>query len=203
MNMEYKTERLQKEEEILLLGPCPIENKSKFTNILNSLPILAVDGGVKHLNAKDEALSIGDGDSANLAMDISHPTKKDKSDLSLALEFIGKSPKLVHCYGFTGERLDHQLINFGEFFHYSKSTSSKLIIDEKTLIFPSGVNQFTHEGTFSVLSLWENELRLTGECEYQIENPTSMAAFSSRGLSNVAKGLIEINSSYPVAVLLS
>lgn len=80
--------------------------------------ILAVDGGTDHLEEFD--LSIGDGDSSSIDMDIKASVHKDQNDLALALELIPEDVSLT-LYGFWGQRLDHQLTVLGEIALWYKS----------------------------------------------------------------------------------
>ena len=180
-------------KELLLLGPCPIETKTTLQRKIDSMPIVAVDGGVNHLDGQ-ECFSIGDGDSSNAIMTLSYPSLKDESDLNLALKYLEKYTLNIHAYGFLGLRRDHEWINLGEFTAHVERTNSLILLEERTLILPKGIYEIEIHGIFSLLSLYENQISLSGECAFGKNETFELRPLSSRGLSNSGSGIIKVKA---------
>ncbi|MEK7109769.1 MAG: thiamine diphosphokinase, partial [Patescibacteria group bacterium] len=81
--------------------------------------LVATDGGVKHILKLGliPQIIIGDFDSiskeqACLFPTIKYPTKKDKTDFELAIDFcLGKKFQEIIIFGILGDRIDHLLAN--------------------------------------------------------------------------------------------
>ncbi|WP_127717531.1 hypothetical protein [Halobacteriovorax sp. HLS] len=186
-------EPLIESSDVLLLGPCSIVNQKLFSSCVDTMPILAVDGGVKHLNTK-ECISIGDGDSSNIKMDINFPTRKSQSDLQLALEHLSPKNKAIYAFGFLGERRDHEWINLGEFTRHTMRTKCQVILEGRTLFLPKGIYEIEIKGIFSLMSLHENRVSLSGQCEYGNGETFELGPLSSQGLSNIGHGVVRIET---------
>ena len=200
MNMEYRTNRIQNEIEILLVGPCPFKKDDIYQNLIKKLPILAIDSCVEHLEDRNLALTIGDGDSTEIEMDIKYNPIKDESDLTLGLNLLGTSPKDIKLYGFLGNRKDHELINIGEVCRYVEKSNSTAHFENLITILPKGTHSVFLNGVFSLLSISENEISLTGKCEYQLKDVQKIWPLSSRGLSNIGSGNCHITCSKAVII---
>ncbi len=177
--------------EVIVVGPLA----QGFILPTTPMAVLAVDGGTHHLPYYD--LSIGDGDSASHEMDIKASIHKDQNDLALALEVIPPSIK-VTLVGFWGQRLDHQLTVLGEIALWNKERGQPLTMlgpfEERLEFHREGTHQFTHQGLFSLLSLYEGEFRLAGVIDYPLSKKR-LPPLSSQLLSNQARGSFEVDSS--------
>ena len=78
--------------------------------------VVAIDGGLSHLQAAGCApdVMLGDFDSLGYVPEgdnvVRHPTRKDQSDLDLALDYaLGEGFVAMVVYGALGGRLDHTL----------------------------------------------------------------------------------------------
>lgn len=200
MNKEYKTNRLIKEREILIVGPCSFKKDEIFIDLVKTIPVLAIDRGIDQIEGPSIALSLGDGDSSKLEMDIKFNPIKDKSDLELGLEFLKDSSKKIHLYGFIGERKDHEWINLGEIHRYIAKTQSTALLESSVLFIPKGVHKVEINGTFSLISLCENTISINGNCEYELNDALKIPLLSSRGLSNVGYGICEISCDSPLII---
>lgn len=157
--------------------------------------LLAVDGGADHLSFFD--LSIGDGDSSALEMDIVASIHKDQNDLALALELIPREVK-VTLFGFWGQRLDHQLTVLGEIALWNKERRQPVTLfgnlNERLECLSEGIHALHHYGLFSLLSLYEGEFRVSGGINYPLAKKR-LPPLSSHLLSNQARGDFEVESS--------
>jgi thiamine pyrophosphokinase len=202
---------------LLILGPLDIEPKTlkRIVKKLDPSLILLIDGGTRHkrlLNKKEQqiSLSVGDGDStenSQTPLDIHLPTKKDFSDLAFVVEAILKTKKNFQQISLLGlsshkneERIDHLLFNIGIVQKLTRNFPIKIVMDERFLFLPSGKHDFEYFGIFSVISLTSNSLKLTGKADYQLKNWTKFEALNSLGLSNQARGKIQIESTRPVLI---
>jgi thiamine pyrophosphokinase len=202
--LSEKLENLFQEASVLtLIGPLPVF-KDDF-NDLRSNGVIYIDGGLNYHNLVNQYFcdvpyfSVGDGDSldSKKTLDLTFPTSKDESDLSLVLSAIPKVCEHIHLLGFFGGRQDHFFCNIGEinkFLH--QATESKLVTltgQNQTLLCTNRkLFKFQTNSTFSVLTLSENTIGVTGECEYTCKEQIFEKAFSSLGLSNKGHGEITI-----------
>lgn len=199
---------LEKIQEWTLVGPMGPEVSADL--VAHSL--LAVDGGARFSPRMD--VWVGDGDSH--ADIINCPNKyqfsphKSESDLALALSFFKTtSPLTLHAWGFLGGRRDHELLNFGECLHFLERHPRSQINfydhDGKIAVkcLAAGEWDFHRRGIFSLASMKNVILKMTGACEYPIPEEISLAPFSSLGLSNMGQGDIHLLTQGPVMVLFS
>jgi thiamine pyrophosphokinase len=172
--------------------------------------ILAVDGGARFCSHMD--VWVGDGDSQldfiNCLNKYQFSPHKSLSDLALALSFFKQSfPLTLHAWGFLGGRRDHELLNFGESLHFLAhhpraqinfyEANGRLAV--KCLA--AGEWNFHHQGIFSLASMKDVILKMTGACEYPIPEEISLTPLSSLGLSNVGHGDIHLLTQGPVMVI--
>lgn len=173
-------------------------------------PILYIDGGAQFRLQKTDippgtrGFSLGDGDSFDGELDEKLNQDKDYSDLAYALANIPAQFSKLHLLGFLGERRDHEWINLGEIHHFlaerHRAAHAHLhspTIGEHITGFTAGDWQFRHHGTFSLLTLHEARLTLTGECRYPLKTAATLPPLSSLGLSNTAHGDVQIHCDQP------
>jgi thiamine pyrophosphokinase len=188
--------------EWIIVGPMGPKLPKRF----DGLPILAVDGGLHHVERFD--FWVGDGDSAQAPSDESKtqklPAHKDKSDLACSLEnFHLEKPYRFHLWGFTGGRIDHELLVMGECHQFLKNRQLSRLVFYNSQgkvayeAFSRGDWTFSHEGLFSVIVIEESQVSIKGNVKYPVPKPLSFAPLSSLGLSNEAFGEIGISSSLP------
>lgn len=210
---------LEGHSRIVLLGPLEIEKKTLRKTIKEISPtlIIFIDGGRKHKNklTKSElnlTLSIGDGDSAphSEKLNILLPKEKELSDLSFTLRGMEKSKNIwtkMALLGFCSltneKRLDHLLFNLGEVEKFVKKNQISIKMDERFFFFPPGKNSFKYHGTFSLIALMPTSVRISGMVYYQLKNWTKIEALSSKGLSNIASGIVQIDNKKTVIAYLA
>jgi thiamine pyrophosphokinase len=190
---------------ISLIGPLFEESLLKTHKIFHD--IIFVDGGAnfQSLFNAQTSLSIGDNDSCKTKLDVTFPKEKDESDLSLALNYVPDSCKSLHLYGFLGGRSDHELGVLGEL--HSKllnSQSIKVIYSyhtKKKWILINDEDFFlTIFGEFSIFTLYKQNISISGEAKYTGDEIT-LTPLSTRGLSNIGSGEINIKSSHPLLII--
>lgn len=205
--MESKSISLEKSKWTLVgpLGP-------EVPSFLLAHSIIAVDGGARYTPHIDMWTGDSDSYSGQPIAPQCYPLsrEKSKSDLGHALDLMTHLPNLdIHLWGFLGGRRDHELINFGEVAHFSKTKDYLLAsfyasngnIEAK--ICSRGSWSFDHIGTFSVISFEEVKLQIRGQCKYLLEEPAQVRPVSSQTLSNEAYGIFDIISDKPFIVLFT
>ena len=195
---------------VFLVGPMPFSlshfKKSWGAMSDESALIFYIDGGVEHkikiektLKLSPQSLVIGDNDSSFGPMDIMKENQ-NCSDLAFALNLLNESRlkvQTLHAFGFLGQsgRLDHLLINIGEFDRFLKKTKLKtlteVMLDDKVTLFKKGPFKKEINGTFSVVSLERQRISITGQCHYALKK-SFLEPLSSRGLSNVGEGIVQL-----------
>ena len=172
--------------------------------------ILAVDGGAAFCHRMD--IWIGDGDSHLESIDCKNiyqfPPQKSQSDLALALTFFHQSkPVILNFWGFLGGRRDHELLNFGEVLHFLETSPGSEVIfyEQNTRVamkcLGSGHWPLNYQGTFSLISLKNTKVTLSGACLYPLDQETELSALSSLGLSNEAHGEFTLTNNGPVMII--
>lgn len=174
--------------------------------------LLAVDGGARFCSRMD--VWVGDGDShlnsINCPNKYQFSPHKSQSDLALALLLLkSSSPLTLHAWGFLGGRRDHELLNLGECLHFLEHHPRSQInfyegngrLAVKCLA--AGSWNFHRKGIFSLASMKEVILKLTGACQYPIPSEITLSPFSSLGLSNMGQGDIHLLTQGPVMVFFS
>lgn len=162
--------------------------------------VVAVDGGLAHLEGIGRAadMAVGDFDSLgyvpkNMRVARFSP-EKDDSDMALALRLM-KSRRYtdVYVYGGLGGRLDHTIANMQVFSLYSEKGLYVVAVDERSAVsFITGPDTMElparEEGTVSVMSMsdvssgvFERGLKWELD-DFSLDNRTS------RGLSNEFTG---------------
>lgn len=138
---------------------------------------IAVDGGLlaqSSISTKESWTSIGDGDSTNASLDICYPQDKAQSDLALALEYIKEndSSKLIRAFGFSGERLDHDLIGLACFKrHLDAHPGVQARIDHHCLaLSPGDWRGYFKASTVSILTLEDTCLSLEGGWKWPLQS---------------------------------
>jgi hypothetical protein len=104
---------------------------------------------------------------------------------------------------FNEERLDHLIFNLSEVEKITSRLNIQINLDGRFIFLPPGVNKLNLKGIFSVMSFSHTVLKITGKCEYKMEQWTKLKRLSSRGLSNVGKGTIFIESKKCIMVYLT
>ena len=97
--------------------------------------LLCVDGGAHFCSKMD--IWVGDGDSYKDSVKCDNifqfPSQKSVSDFALALTLFETSgPIILHCWGFLGGRMDHELLNLGAILNFlEKSPGSEVFFYQK------------------------------------------------------------------------
>lgn len=197
---EYKDKR-----EWTVLGPMGPE----IPAALLDFPTLGIDGGANFASKLD--LWVGDRDSLEAEVEALYqyefPAQKDFSDLALGLSlFNQKHSYKLHLWGFRGGRLDHELFNLGEALRFLEThPESQILIygpDGKIYFHVLGEGNwaFEYQGLFSVGTLKKSLIKIKGECDYPLLKETPLLPLSSHGLSNRARGRVEVQTSAAVFV---
>ena len=197
----------------IIVGPTSFKWNVLTPYLKNSdLQLIFVDGGLVHHEKfllkmpilTQMAISIGDGDSSNEQMDM-FKTDQNLSDLSYCLKFLSKQKNIGFCMfiGFLGGRIDHQFLNLGEISRFVKKVKTKVILENKVEFLPKGLNIIDIKGLFSLGSFEANKVKINGACLYKSRKWLSLPVLSSRGLSNIGSGRIEIESIAPLAIFYS
>lgn len=182
--------------EATLVGPgrlSPIE--------IPDHPLVYVDGGT-YQRQNGEGFSVGDGDSYDGTLDQVLNPRKDFNDLSFPLRYLPQSVKTIHLWGFLGGRRDHEAANLGEIHALLSHVSAPrtIVLDDEVLAFSAGQWSFEWQGLFSLLAFESTNVRLEGDCEYQLLEWTTLLPFSSAGLSNIANGKVILEVQKPVFI---
>lgn len=197
--------------EIFLIGPLPFEHK--FSHSPDA--IIYVDGGIDRFPTLSKvfcnvpSISLGDGDSIQGSQKLEYlfPQDKAESDLKICLSSLPENITHLELFGFEGGRNDHFLCNLGEI-HQFLNTANRdmtIIIHGKSQDIKASNKELIHfqcHSVFSLLSLSQNSLDISGECEYT-GNKILLTPFSSRGLSNIGYGEITISSKKPLFIIIS
>lgn len=202
MKLESFKQELTKTNKITIIGPMALS----LPYIIDS-PIIYVDGGLNHRPSDDHPyLSVGDDDSnqTNDGLDIILDENKDYSDLTFALTLVPDNITEINLFGFLGGRLDHQMITLGSIHHFLKERKLQTTcnFERKVLASSGGDFSFTHNGTFSILSLEKQELKISGSCDFPLNTQKKVKTLSCLTLSNKASGEVHINSELPVFIYL-
>lgn len=177
-----------------IIGPMP------HLNTLAEGPSIYVDGGSK-FKTSENGFSVGDNDSYVGHLDQVISKEKDFSDLAFALSHCNKF-KEIYLHGFLGERKDHEIMNFGEVFHFLKNKKQvKALFENKIIFFSQGLWSLSHQGIFSVMGFEDSLITLRGDIKYKLEQH-KLKAFSSHGLSNESKGHIYLENQNPIMLFL-
>ncbi|MEA9356508.1 hypothetical protein SHI21_09850 [Bacteriovorax sp. PP10] len=198
---------------IIVVGPTSFKWKV-LTPFLKraQVKLFFVDGGLIHQEKFQKkapllikkAESIGDGDSSKKPMTM-FKDDQNLSDLSYCLNLMSKETHIQTFLfvGFLGGRLDHQFFNLGEISRFTKTTDAQILLEDKIEFFPKGKIDVEIQGIFSLGSFEDNQIKIKGACLYKSKNWLKLPTLSSRGLSNVGSGKIEIESKSPLAVFYS
>ncbi len=189
---------------VKLVGPLALSEPIQSN--LENWPCLYIDGGLdfKELYPAKRALSLGDGDSAKSrleALDVRYPEDKDKSDLALALELLEELPLPIKLIGFSGGRREHEWAVMGEAMSFLKVSKCPIIYwDQHSFLLPAGTHRLSGHGTFSLFTIENKGIRLSGAIKFPVDPPRPFGALSSLGISNVASGEFELTALGPVLI---
>jgi thiamine pyrophosphokinase len=192
-------------KEWTLIGPMGPEVPTH----LSSHPLLCVDGGAHFCNKMD--VWIGDGDSykeiVNCANIYRLPQDKSVSDFALALSFFDSGSMVLHCWGFLGGRMDHEILNLGAALSYLDNgfgpevnfykKNGKLAVK----CVAAGEWPMSYQGTFSLVCVKNTKIKILGSCQYTLEQETELSPLSSLGLSNVAQGQFTLINQGPLLII--
>ena len=162
--------------------------------------VVAVDGGLKHLEGigRKANMAVGDFDSLGYVprgMRVSRfSPEKDDSDMALALgQMKSRHYTDVYVYGGLGGRLDHTIANMQVFSQYSEKGLYVVAVDDRSAVtFITGPDTLEvparDAGTVSVMSM-SDEARGVFErgLKWELDDFT-LTNRTSRGLSNEFTG---------------
>ncbi|EQC48059.1 hypothetical protein [Bacteriovorax sp. Seq25_V] len=174
------------------------------TPIDYELDTIIIDGG---LNRVYDTLSsfkkikniIGDNDSniTETSMTTKLPRDKDESDLEYALKIVNENQySNVRLNGFLGGRKDHEFANILTIIGIVKSKGPhpfRMYVDSQILITNQTFEKLNHHGVFSVFSIDNNILTISGKVKYPLLKKC-IRPLSSHGISNEAHGKFEITN---------
>lgn len=163
-------------------------------------PTVWVDGGAHHRN--DNGFAVGDGDSFDGALDQTLNPDKDFSDLAFVLRRLPDNFTEISLRGFLGGRRDHELFNFGEVQQLlaAKKTPTRVWFDDQVTAYSAGSWQFESHGVFSLAAFAPVTVTMTGACQYPIAAPSQLSPLTSRGLSNIGFGAIDLTADAPAFI---
>lgn len=171
-------------------------------------PKIAIDGGIAA--APDAALWIGDADSGVMPDNIPaiYKSSQDMTDLEYALDILrGGAWRMLYMSGFTGGRSDHFLGNIGviDAEMRRRPAFEQAVVygaDGRPLLrhFAAGAQSFRHHGIFSVFTLGQVQVSISGACTYPVHR-ISLLPLAGRGISNNASGDVRIECDAPVIVV--
>lgn len=162
-----------------------------------------VDGGMSYSKGFTDFISVGDSDSWEGKHDHQLSKDKDRNDLFHGLNLVPKECKKINARGFYGERIDHFLINLGEFDHFLRQNQCQIdIYDEDGLAisaFSLETFKVTLDGTFSLFAFEDTLFSINGSCKYTTGMEyTKLIGRSGHGLSNIGYGKITIRTQGPI-----
>ncbi len=184
---------------IQLIGP--MESKDSIDFLMDTI---IIDGGlnrVKDTISKFKKVKeiVGDNDSNVTSHTMTKKLARDKdfSDLEYALQ-ITKEKKYsnVILNGFLGGRRDHEFSNILTVAGSIKEmgpNNFRMMIDSKILITNNMSEKLVHRGLFSIFTIDNNIISLSGKIKYPL-NKACIRPLSSHGLSNEASGEFELTN---------
>ncbi|MCP4912885.1 MAG: thiamine diphosphokinase [Oligoflexia bacterium] len=223
------SKKIQKKEinSITLFGPIKSDKNSIFANYDktdNSSIVIFIDGGINFIDNieslnLDNTYFVGDLDSAEekkkKLLDsfmedniFQFSSDKDQSDLELALRLLTElTPNFrgntINIFNILGARQDHHFSNLLALQSYvANHPLTNLILKlDSNVIISKGKVQIDHQGIFSIFTLNENSVTISGQAKYRLKQE-ALRPQSSQGLSNMAQGKVEIESSNSVIIFL-
>lgn len=189
--------------KFVIIGNGDIKNYNLLKKYLalDNISIICCDGGLRHvfnLNIIPN-YAIGDFDSAPIdiinyykekkILFLKFPTKKDKTDMEIALDFaIEKQANEVFIFGGIGSRFDHTLANAHILVLALKKGITASLINENNIIriIDREININGKKGDLISLIPLTTEVEgvTTNNLEYELNNYT-LKIGSSMGVSNV------------------
>lgn len=211
--MKKQTHSQKSISTYIIVGPTPFKWKVLKSFLKHpDVQLIFIDGGLIHYEKffkqvpilTKNSFSIGDGDSSNKPMNMLK-TDQNLSDLSYCLNYLSKQKNIttVMFVGFLGGRIDHQFFNLGEIYRFVKKNRGHVILENKIEFLPKGKNTLEIKGIFSIGSFEDTKIKINGACLYKTQKWLSLPILSSRGLSNIGSGKIEIESISPLAIFYS
>ncbi len=188
------------QEKVNLVGPMPLHYQ------VENLHSVFIDGGINYKGSLSipSSESLGDNDSnlKNEALDFEFPSEKDQSDFAIALQSLDNNVQEIFLHGLWGGRQDHFLMIIGEIFQTLEKRSLKIhLYGPKQIIHfeRSGLRKFNHHGTFSMLSMVSQTVRVTGA---KYSGNINLKPLTSYGLSNESEVSFAIEHSLPLGVFI-
>ncbi len=185
--------------KIVIIASGPIESLESLKHHMDDAFIIAVDGGLNHLDSlqvKPDVI-IGDFDSVDQTIfkrykDVetySHPTRKDRTDSEIAIDYaIDQEPKEVILMGMTGHRIDHMITNIHLLKRFWNRGILAYVLDKNNRIYYSNgdIELNGNIGDFlSIIPITQNVTKVkTFGLEYPLNNET-LYFHESRGVSNI------------------
>lgn len=178
--------------------------------------LIATDGGAKHILGLGliPNVIIGDMDSINTKIlekykSIKYPTKKDKTDFELAVNYCLKNKfKKIIIFGILGDRIDHFIANIlliTKIQTENRSVKIKIIENKKeTYVLSEKVEISGQVGDeLSIIPISSKlEGVVTSGLEYRLDNET-LSLGSTRGISNVfSSSLITVKVKKGIALII-
>jgi thiamine pyrophosphokinase len=201
----------QQSTQLIFVGPIlkkPLNSTILKFYKLDSIPQIAVDGGIRF--AIQPIVWLGDGDSGKIdsPLTIVHKDFQDLTDLNFAIQHVHSWEwQTLHLFGFLGKRKDHEWANLGEVCQELKIRSPSTVAifyDEESRprihVFSPGSHSLKVNGLFSMLSFEKSTMILEG-ADFGLKNET-LDAFSGRGISNRANGIIQFQCTAPLIIIL-
>ncbi len=184
------------QKSVSLVGPL-YDGKASFHD-----PVIYIDGGAQ-FRRQGEGLAVGDGDSHDGVLDEKLNPIKDYSDLAYVLASLPAYFNEVCLLGFLGGRRDHEWANLGEAHAFLKQRhlATQLHFGSRISGFSSGRWRLEIDESFSLLGLETANIKLIGECRYQLKQKTRMEPLCSHGLSNVGHGGVTLQTDKPVFIV--
>ena len=202
---------------LIVIGPMPLIENTYFPK--ESFGIIYVDGGILHSDkikmmfADAPHISLGDGDSlkknsSSHVLDFQFSPVKNRSDFAIALASVPDHCEEIYCYGFSGGDVAHELCNYGEIQYFLNNHKKPIILtlkgkNQRIIASNQEVFTFHHKGRFTLFCLEEIRFQISGDCEYNCDQDTSLFPLSSLGLSNVGFGKINIKSDKPYFIVIN
>lgn len=190
----------------IIVGPCT-EPKNRKLSFDHDTLIIFVDGGLKHQKSHFKkainCISIGDLDSGSDKPVIKLKKNKNESDLYHALKLLPKNIHWVETYGLFPKlkdetRIDHRLFNIGEIYRVSTHTGLTFVLNDHEVLLAAGKHELDFSGEFSLVTFVETKIKLTGKVKYPLKTSTKIDMLSSRTLSNISSGLMNLKCDYPI-----
>lgn len=185
----------------IIIGNGEIKDYDIIREYFDEAYIIACDGGVKHCRSMMliPNVMVGDFDSANKSdadffenqgvIKVEYPTKKDKTDMELAIDLaLEKATDEIYIVGGLGRRFDHSLANVHILLNPIRQGVKTCLLDEHNIItlVEDSIEILGEKGqTISLIPLTTRVRGITTEnMEYPLED-AEIEIGHSLGVSNV------------------